>query len=201
MQALIDRARKFPQQVAATADRYAALTHGQQPAALFVTCSDSRVIPALFTGAQPGELFELRTAGNVVPPFHPESTCAVAATLQYAVEVLDVSDVVVCGHTHCGAVRALIESTPLDGLPLVQRWLAAARRPGNPPRGRRLTASAKLEHEVQEHLRIQLDHLSTYPFVRQRLHTGRLRLHGWVYAIDTGAVTTYQAETGRFVAL
>lgn len=198
MQSLINHARMFPRHVAAQADRYAALACGQQPTALFVACSDSRVIPALVTGAGPGELFELRTAGNVVPPFRPHGTCAVAATLQYAVEVLEVTDIVICGHTHCGAVSALAGATPLDTLPLVERWLAGSRLATPGPS---IPYGSRLEPQAQEHLRTQLKHIRTYPFVAERMRLGRLGLHGWIYAVDTGAVTAHQVQTNTFAPL
>ena len=201
MQSLIHRARSFPRHVATQADRYAAFARGQQPAALFIACSDSRVVPAHITGAEPGDLFELRTAGNVVPPFDPGSTCAVGATLQYAVEVLAVTDVVICGHTHCGAVRALAGTPPLDDLPLVDSWLAGSRRGDIAAASRPPAVDAPLDREAENHLRTQLKHLVTYPFVGERTAARRLRLHGWIYAVDTGVIRAHQPRTDTFAPL
>ena len=110
MQPLIDNARTFGQRP----EEFARLAEGQSPQVLFITCSDSRVVPALITGARPGELFELRTAGNIVPPYASEHPTSEAATIEYAVEVLGVRDIVVCGHSHCGAVGALVRGDDLD---------------------------------------------------------------------------------------
>src|SRR5688572_20734265 len=116
MKALLDRARSFKRRVDFDSGEYRKLAEGQFPEALFITCSDSRVIPALITGARPGEIFELRNAGNIVPP-HDEHGAASgeAATIEYALEVLGVQDVVVCGHSHCGAMGALKRGTDLSG--------------------------------------------------------------------------------------
>ncbi len=102
MQPLIDNARTFGQRP----EKFAGLAQGQAPEVLFITCADSRVVPALITGARPGQLFELRTAGNIVPPYASEHPTGEAATIEYAVEVLGVQHIVVCGHSHCGASRA-----------------------------------------------------------------------------------------------
>src|SRR5215207_6624238 len=130
MQPLIDHARSFRKQSAARSEEFARLAQGQSPQALFITCSDSRVVPALITGARPGELFELRTAGNIVPPYASEHPTSEAATIEYAVEVLGVNDIVVCGHSHCGAVGALVRGDDLTAVPAVRDWLThAAPRP------------------------------------------------------------------------
>src|SRR3569833_4068041 len=108
MQSLSDNAQDKPQRAADLRTDRSRLAAGQRPEALCITCSDSRVVPALITGARPGELFELRTAGNIVPPYASEHPTSEAATNEYAVEVLGVRDIVVCGHSHCGAVGALV---------------------------------------------------------------------------------------------
>ncbi|MFD8554839.1 carbonic anhydrase, partial [Streptomyces fradiae] len=131
MQPLIDNARTFGQRP----EEFAKLAEGQSPEVLFITCSDSRVVPALITGARPGQLFELRTAGNIVPPYTSGRPTGEAATIEYAVEVLGVRDVVVCGHSHCGAVGALVRGDDLSAVPAVREWLAHAApepTPGRP---------------------------------------------------------------------
>lgn len=129
MQPLIDHARSFHQKTAVRPEEFARLAEGQAPQALFITCSDSRVIPSLITGARPGELFELCTAGNIVPPHTPRLPTSEAATIKYAVEVLGVTDVVVCGHSHCGAVGALVRGDDLTAVPAVRDWLAHTAHP------------------------------------------------------------------------
>ncbi|WP_329221876.1 carbonic anhydrase [Streptomyces sp. NBC_01485] len=193
MQPLIDNARTFGQRP----EEFAKLAEGQSPQVLFITCSDSRVVPALITGARPGELFELRTAGNIVPPYGSDRPTGEAATIEYAVEVLGVSDVVVCGHSHCGAVGALVRGDDLDAVPAVRDWLAhAADEPGaNDP------DDPTVMQAVQNHVLAQLLRLRSYPCVEKRLADGRLRVRGWYYEVHTGAVREHSVDTDGFEAL
>ncbi|GAA3056537.1 carbonic anhydrase [Streptomyces glomeratus] len=193
MQPLIDHARAHGQRP----EKFARLAEGQSPQVLFITCSDSRVVPALITGARPGELFELRTAGNIVPPYTSELPTSEAATVEYAVEVLGVRDVVVCGHSHCGAVGALVRGDDLTAVPAVRDWLAHAA-----PEPRAADADdPAVADAVQNHVLAQLLRLRSYPCVEQRLATGRLRLHGWYYEVHTGAVREHRTATDTFEAL
>jgi carbonic anhydrase len=185
MKALLDRARSFKRRVDFEGDEYRKLAVGQFPEALFITCSDSRVIPALITGARPGEIFELRNAGNIVPPHDGQGAAGgEAATIEYALEVLGVQDVVVCGHSHCGAMGALRAGTDLSGLPGVDAWLDLARPVLE---GADLAAEdPALRDLVQRNVRHQLAVLRGHPAVRRLTGAGRLRLHGWYYEVDTG---------------
>ncbi|AXE85730.1 carbonic anhydrase [Streptomyces sp. Go-475] len=187
MKTLLDRARTFRKSVDFDSGAYRKLAEGQYPEALFITCSDSRVIPALITGARPGEIFELRNAGNIVPPYGRPGASGEAATIEYALEVLGVQDIVVCGHSHCGAMGALKSGDDLSALPGVDAWLRIARpelttvldtAPDDP----------SLPEVSQSNVVNQLAALRSYPVVRQRLDSGRLRLHGWYYEVDTGFV-------------
>ncbi|MET8827991.1 carbonic anhydrase [Streptomyces sp. NPDC004610] len=193
MQPLIDNARTFGQRP----EEFAQLAQGQSPQVLFITCSDSRVVPALITGARPGELFELRTAGNIVPPYASERPTGEAATIEYAVQVLGVRDIVVCGHSHCGAVGALVRGDDLDAVPAVRAWLGHAAeepRSGDP-------ADPTVAAGVQHHVLAQLLRLRSYPCVETGLAEGRLTLHGWYYEVHTGAVRAHRAATDTFEAL
>lgn len=193
MQPLIDNARVFGQRP----EEFARLADGQSPQVLFITCSDSRVVPALITGARPGELFELRTAGNIVPPYGTGSPSGEAATIEYAVEVLGVQDIVVCGHSHCGAVGALVRGDDLDGVPAVRDWLAhAADQPDSEE-----PTDPTVARAVQHHVLAQLLRLRSYPCVEKRLADGRLRVRGWYYEVHTGAVQEHDAAADRFQAL
>ncbi|MEU6474856.1 carbonic anhydrase [Streptomyces massasporeus] len=187
MKALLDRARTFRTRVDFDSVAYRKLAEGQYPEALFITCSDSRVIPAMITGAQPGEIFELRNAGNIVPPYGRPGASGEAATIEYALEVLGVQDIVVCGHSHCGAMGALKSGDDLSSLPGVDAWLRLAR-----PELTSVLESApddpSLPEVSQGNVVNQLAALRSYPVVRQRLDSGRLRLHGWYYEVDTGFV-------------
>lgn len=206
MQPLIDNARTFGQRP----EEFAKLAEGQSPQVLGVwgcpperhsiTCSDSRVVPALITGARPGELFELRTAGNIVPPYASGRPTGEAATIEYAVEVLGVSDIVVCGHSHCGAVGALVRGDDLTAVPAVRDWLAhAADEPGATAPSD--TDDPTVAAAVQNHVLAQLLRLRSYPCVDQRLAKGQLRLRGWYYEVHTGSVREHRATTGTFEAL
>ncbi|AXG79936.1 carbonic anhydrase [Streptomyces paludis] len=216
MKALLDRARSFRRRVDFESDAYRKLAEGQFPEALFVACSDSRVIPALITGARPGEVFEMRNAGNIVPPHRPCAVSGEAATIEYALEVLDVQDIVVCGHSHCGAMGALASGKDLSGLPGVGAWLEVARpglasvlerpvpgdggimggatgqTPGEP-------GSALVTELAQLNVRVQLAALREYPAARRRLAEGRLRLHGWYYEVDTGEVWELDESDNSFL--
>lgn len=193
MQPLIDNARTFGQRP----EEFARLAEGQSPQVLFITCSDSRVVPALITGARPGELFELRTAGNIVPPYTSDRPTGEACTIEYAVEVLGVQDIVVCGHSHCGAVGALVRGDDLTAVPAVQGWLAhAADEPKCDD-----SADPTVAEAVQNHVLTQLLRLRSYPCVEQRLASGRLRLRGWYYEVHTGAVREHRTDTDTFDSL
>ncbi|MFG2195985.1 carbonic anhydrase [Streptomyces sp. NPDC048639] len=192
MQALIEHARSF-------SDRGGDLSHlkgGQSPEVLFVCCSDSRVVPALMTGAQPGELFELRTAGGMVPAYRPDwLTGEAALTIEYAVEVLGVSDVVVCVHSGCGAVtvpsaHGETDSPPrAGGGPVGEPGAPVA--PGGPGE-----PEPRMSLAEREHMLIQLESLRSYPCVQTRLDDGRLRVHGWFYEVHTGRVSTRRCGEG-----
>ncbi|MBC9726278.1 carbonic anhydrase [Streptomyces sp. TRM68367] len=193
MQPLIDNARTFGQRP----EEFARLAEGQSPDVLFITCSDSRVVPALITGARPGELFELRTAGNIVPPYPSEHPTSEAATIEYAVEVLGVKDIVVCGHSHCGAVGALVRGDDLNAVPAVRDWLAhGADQPKcDDP------ADPTVAEAVQNHVLAQVLRLRSYPCVEKRLTNGQLGVHAWFYEVHTGTVRARRADNDTFEAV
>ncbi|MFE9648470.1 carbonic anhydrase [Streptomyces sp. NPDC006365] len=196
MQPLIDHARSYRKQSAERPEEFARLAEGQSPQVLFITCSDSRVVPALITGARPGELFELRTAGNIVPPYASEQPTSEAATIEYAVEVLGVDDIVVCGHSHCGAVGALVRDEDLTAVPAVRDWLAHAT-----PKPTGTVEDPTVADAVQGHVLTQLLRLRSYPCVERRLTAGDLRMHGWFYEIHTGSVLAHDAQSDVFTEL
>ncbi|GGU46699.1 carbonic anhydrase [Streptomyces coeruleorubidus] len=192
MQPLIDNARTFGQR-----PEFAHLAEGQSPDVLFITCSDSRVVPALITGARPGELFELRTAGNIVPPHASATPTGEKATIEYAVQVLGAKHIVVCGHSHCGAVGAVVRHDDLSAVPAVRDWLAHA---ADEPKCSD-TADPTVAEAVQNHVLTQLERLRSYPCIEQGLEAGRLQMHGWYYEVHTGTVRQHRAETGTFETL
>ncbi|MEV6394671.1 carbonic anhydrase [Streptomyces sp. NPDC051907] len=194
MQPLVDNARSFPDWVARRPELFRDLAAGQAPMALFISCSDARVIPSLITGARPGDLFELRTAGNIVPPYDPDRPGGEAATIEYALCALRVRHIIVCGHSHCGAVGALVRGDDLAAMPTVRTWLQ--------PTARELPVSHGVAHAVRRHAVAQLDALSRHPAVRDRLARDLLSLHAWYYEVDTGAVSAHAPRAnGEFTPL
>jgi carbonic anhydrase len=180
-------------------DLFAQLGKGQKPLALFITCSDSRIIPDLLAQTQPGELFVLRNAGNIVPP-HGAGSGAEAATIEYALTQLRVRDVILCGHSRCGAMYGLLEPEELAKLPSVAGWLEYAKEVlPQVPAG--LAADQRLAMAIEKNVLVQLEHLKTHPAVKAALETRSLRLHGWVYHFEKGQVDVYNPVSGRFVPL
>lgn len=167
---------------------------GQHPNTLFIGCSDSRVVPNLLMGTVPGELFIVRNVGNIVPPFAPElgyhGTCA---AIEFAVLNLHVKDIVVCGHSHCGAIRALYD-TPLPGATHLGKWLELAQDATLP-----VTLSEEaLRRTEQRSIILQLERLLSYPMVREQVEQGNLFLHGWHYLIEEGEVLILDVKSGKF---
>ena len=176
------------------------LAKGQNPETLFITCSDSRIDPNLLTRANPGDLFILRNAGNIIPP-HGAVKGGEAATVEFAVAALGVKDIIVCGHSHCGAMKGLIDPDGVKDLPAVADWLSHAEATRRIMRENysHLEAAALLTATIEENVLVQLEHLRTLPSVGARLKRGELRLHGWVYKIETGEVFAFDITSGQFV--
>ena len=178
------------------------LAKGQRPDALFITCSDSRINPNLVTQTDPGELFILRNAGNIVPP-HGASNGGEAATIEFAVAGLGIQDIIICGHSHCGAMKGLLDSSVLKDLPALTAWLlhAEATRRILKEKYDDRSGAALLTTAIEENVLIQLENLRTHPVVAAGLARGKLKLHGWVYKIETGQVFAFEPERGQFVPL
>jgi carbonic anhydrase len=174
---------------------------GQSPETLFITCSDARVVPNLITNAGPGELFIVRNIGNVVP--HPTNAGGTAAAIEYAVEVLAVTNIVVCGHTHCGAIQAVLDPARMDNLPYVRRWLAQTERVRDIVSARygHLDGPQRMLAAVEENVLVQLENLRHFPFIEERLDKGKILLSGWVFQIETGEVYAYEPSHSQFVEL
>jgi carbonic anhydrase len=176
-------------------------TTGQQPETLFITCSDSRVVPNLITGAAPGELFIVRNVGNVVPTADlPGGT---AAAIQYAVEVLGVENVIVCGHTQCGALKAILDPESVAHLEFVKRWVGSTIRVKKivDDKYAHLAGEALLNAAIQENVLAQLENLREYPFVAKRLESGALHVNGWIFDVGRGEVFDYDPDQGEFLPL
>jgi len=182
--------------------RFEKLARGQSPIALFITCSDSRVLPDLFTQSGPGDLFVLRNAGNIVPPY-ATSNGGEAPTIEYAVSALAVPDIIVCGHSGCGAMRALLDPPSARHLATLPAWLEHAEATCRMIRERQgaLSGQALLDCAVEENVLAQIENLKTHPAVHDGLARGALGLHAWVYRFETGAVLNYSAERRKFVPI
>jgi carbonic anhydrase len=173
----------------------------QKPIALFITCADSRVHPNLITQTEPGDLFLLRNAGNLVPPHGAGG--GEAATIEYSVEVLGIRDIVICGHSQCGAIKALLEGTQLSHLPYVKDWCHHAEAAKRIVQQKRLDLPpAELAAvATQANVLVQIAHINTHPCVAARLASKELRVHGWYYDIGTGEVLEYETESARFLPI
>jgi len=178
---------------------------GQSPKALFIGCSDSRVIPDLMVQSNPGDLFVIRNVGNFVPPYRPdEDFHATASGIEYAVSILKVQDIIICGHTHCGACNHLYEAIEDDSLVHTKKWLelgesaktsAILSLGANAPKEDLLRLTEKLS------VTKQIENILTYPKVKQRFENGDLHIHGWYYDIETGTIDYYNADSYEFLPL
>lgn len=178
------------------------LAQGQNPEALFITCSDSRINPNLLTQTSPGDLFILRNAGNIIPPYGAANG-GEGATIEFAVRGLRVKDIIVCGHSLCGAMKGLISPEGLEEMPAVAAWLkhAEATRRILKDTYTGLNDDQTLNVAIQLNVLVQLESLRTHPCVASRLAQGELTLHGWIYKIETGQVFSYRPEEGQFLEL
>jgi len=178
-------------------------TDGQRPETLFITCSDSRVVPNLITNTAPGELFIVRNVGNIVPDVHRGVLGGVSAAIEYAVQVLEVGHVIVCGHTNCGAIDAILHPERVAHLPFVARWLSeSASLPALiEDLYRDLDPEARMTAAVQENVLVQLENLRSFEFVANKLDSGMLKVSAWVFKIATGDVFDYDPVSQQFLRM
>jgi carbonic anhydrase len=202
MQKLVEGIHQFQSNIFSSKQGlFSGLAGGQEPLALFITCSDSRIDPNLLTQTEPGELFVLRNAGNIVPPYGAVEG-GEAATIEYAVSVLGVKDIVICGHSHCGAMIGLLDPSALSNLPAVRSWLGhseSTHRIITENYSHIADPSARLTATVEENVLVQIEHLRTHPTVAAALGRDALSLHAWVYKFETGQVFAYDPEQRQFV--
>ncbi len=203
MQKLIEGHKRFLAEVfPAKKNRFHLLAESQAPAWLFITCADSRVVPDLILGTEPGDLFIARSIGNVVPVTSFDAD-GVTATIEYAVEVLKVRHAIVCGHSDCGAMKAALDRMSLVNLPKARRWLDHTetafthKQPLNPADGE----SAELASLIRGNVVAQLMNLHAQPPVARAVAEGRLTVHGWYYDILTGRIEEYDEKLKKFVEL
>lgn len=204
MEHIIDGVLRFQREVHPNREAlFQELALGQSPAALFIGCADSRTVPEVLTQQGPGALFVVRNAGNIVPPYSNEAS-GVTASIEYAVAVLGIPDIVICGHSGCGAMTAILRGGPqMENLPAVARWLhyADAARDVVAAKHAQAPEEERLNALVRENVIAQLDNLLTHPVVADGVRNKQLRLHGWVYDIALGSVDTYDARVSRFVPI
>ncbi|GAB4142302.1 MAG: carbonic anhydrase [Planctomycetaceae bacterium] len=203
MKKLVEGWRKYHNTVfPLQAELFQELSQGQHPGTLFITCSDSRIDPCLITQTQPGDLFVLRNAGNIVPPYGA-SNGGESAAVEFAVAALGVKDIVVCGHSLCGAIKGLLNPDALKTLPAVTDWLNHAENTRQllAKKHADKTGNELLNVAIQEHALMQLSNLKTHPTVAAGLETGTLNLHAWVYAFEAGDILAYDSGQDRFASL
>lgn len=179
------------------------LSERQNPDTLFFTCSDSRIVPSLITQANPGDLFVHRNVGNIIPPADRASIEA-ASTIEYALKILNVQHIIICGHSGCGAMRGLLTPDLDKQLPTVAKWLQHSKEVlqtmHEDGTDLELDEEVKLTHATQRNILAQINHLKTYPLVQDRLAQDQLSIHGWYYDIRTGHVSVYEPEIKSFVS-
>lgn len=200
MKAIIDGFLKFQQEAfPERSTLFRELATQQSPRALFISCSDSRLVPELVTQREPGDLFVIRNAGNIVPSYGPEPG-GVTASVEYAVSALRVADIVICGHSDCGAMTAIATCQCLDHMPAVASWLryADSAKVVNESR-QHADRPTKVAAMVRENVIAQLANIQTHPSVRLALEEGRVTLHGWVYDIGSGRIDAFNGR--EFVSL
>lgn len=197
MDQLVNGAAKFRSKIFPKhRELFAELANGQKPEALFITCADSRIDPNLVTQTRPGDLFIIRNAGNIVPP-HTLQAGGVTATIEYAIAVLGIRHIVICGHTLCGAMHAALHPESVAELPHVRDWLGHARAAVEVVRHRNGCLDSTAIREVtQQNVLVQLQHLRTHPVVAAGLALGGVELHGWLYELETGEVYCHDETTG-----
>ena len=180
-------------------EMFAKLAGGQQPLALFITCADSRIVPNLITQTGPGELFTERNPGNLVP-HHEEFVGGVSSGVEYAMLVLKVPLVIVCGHTDCGVMKALLHPEAAGDLPAVRRWMrhAQAARERVQRECGDASEKQKLQRLTEYNVLLQIENLKTHPSVRTRLREANLEIQGWVYDIASGSGWSLNPETEAF---
>ncbi len=204
MQKLVEGIHQFQKNLFSEDQKlFETLVEGQNPLALFITCSDSRIDPNRLTQTKPGELFIQRTAGNIVPPYG-SVFAGEAATIEYAVSALKVRDIIICGHSHCGAMSGLLNPESVQKMPAVKAYLdhaEATRRIVEENYTHLTDPEKRLTLTVEENVLVQLESLRTHPSVAAAVGRGDLKLHGWVYKFETGDVFAFDPDENQFSPL
>lgn len=183
---------------------FAKLALGQKPDTLFIACSDSRVVPNLFASTNPGDLFVLRNIGNLVPPFsHSCQDDSAAAVIEFSIASLNVSDIVVCGHSECAAMQALAKGIDTKACPHLESWLKYGKESLNQvKKGVVVDPTLSLHNQIsQANVLQQMEHIKSYPFIQERLEKKQLRVHGWWFDIAEADVYCYEQNIQQFVLI
>jgi carbonic anhydrase len=175
-------------------DSFEELAKGQAPEVLLITCSDSRINPELILQYAPGDVFMIRNAGNIVP-ISGDMSPAEMGTIEFAVSVLNVKHIIVCGHSDCGAVKGMLDPKKLETLPYLHEWILRSSTDF------RIDESASLEAHIQQNIENQLTHLQQYAFIDQRVQDNELSLHGWMYDISGGTIQAFSESEKQWVQL
>jgi carbonic anhydrase len=181
-------------------DLFSELAEGQSPHTLFITCADSRVVPEMITQTQPGELFVCRNIGNIVPSYG-EMLGGVSAVIEYAVAVLRVRHIIICGHTDCGAMKGLLNPKTTRDLATVDAWLRNAHAARSTVMAQKMEDFEALQAVTKENVGLQLTHLRTHPAVAAAYSRNAITLQGWVYNIGDGKVSVLDESTNRLISV
>jgi carbonic anhydrase len=202
MKQIIEGVQRFRTQIfPEKRSMFKALASGQRPSALMISCADSRVDMGMVTQCDPGHLFFFRNAGNIVPPFGL-ALGAASATIEYAMVALQIPNIIVCGHSDCGAMKGLLAQGVAETMPTVAQWLKYADVPRQIVLAEgEMDTQARIDRLIRLNVLSQLDHLKTHPSVAVRIARGEVKLHGWVYDIEHGSVDAYDQASGTFMPL
>jgi carbonic anhydrase len=201
---IVDFRHKF---LAEYRSKFSTLALGQNPDTLFIACCDSRVVPNTFASSDPGDLFVVRNIGNLVPPCqgnheHVDANdISVAAAIEYSILQLNVSDIVICGHSDCGALRPFIENATLSEMPAVKSWLRHAAPSYERFLKQPQTDVTPLNALSQSNVIQQIEHLKTYSSVKEKIAQQKIRLHGWWFDLATADVHYFNSQIQRFVLI
>lgn len=182
---------------------FAKLALGQKPDTLFIACSDSRVVPNLFASTNPGDLFVLRNIGNLIPPYSALQDNSASAVIEFSVFSLKVSDIIVCGHSECGAMQALVQGVDTHSCPHLASWLKYGEESLRKVREGVTINPALAEHNQISQVNVlqQMQHVASYPFIRERIKKKQLRIHGWWFDIAQADVYCYEQDQNQFVLI
>lgn len=185
-------------QLTAYREKFSKLASGQSPDTLLVACCDSRVVPNVFASTDPGDVFVLRNIGNLIPPYGSTDAVSEGAAIQFALKILNISDIIICGHSDCGAMQAFIDNTVHTHGAAIEQWLSYAQ----PSYEKLLTLNPapKNLNNALSHINVlqQLEHLLTYPEINSRINSGKLAIHGWWFDLATADVSQYDEKSQKF---